>query len=336
MPFPHLLLTIDVEEDMPGWKITNPITTHNARALPAIQAMCEQIGVRPTYLCTYPMITQPEPAAILKQLSASGNCEISTHLHPWNTPPFGDAPGRNDDERKYAYYMNSLGPDRFRAKLHELTRAITALTGNVPRTFRAGRFGIDGTTMSVLADEGYAVDSSVTPLSEHTQDGGPDFRRAPQLPYFPSARNVCTPGDLSIVEIPVSVTLTKNMPTRLQSAFVRIPQRTRIRGLLSHDYLNVIDFAWLYPVRFDLEIMKKAADALQRHGSPVFNVFLHSSELVPGQSAGITTADDAKRCIARLRGILEYCISRHGAVGRTLDESGREIREWIAGRLTGC
>jgi hypothetical protein len=43
----------------------------------------------------------------------------------------------------------------------------------------------------------------------------------------------------------------------------------------------VVDFAWLYPVRFDLELMQKTARILVEGGAPVLNVFVHSNELVP-------------------------------------------------------
>lgn len=332
MERPLLLLTIDVEEDMPGWRVARTATTENARALPALQAMCEGLGVKPTYLCDYPMATEAAPRRILQDLARGGKCEIGAHLHPWNTPPFLGVPGRQGDERDVAYYLSELGPERFAKKLEALTRELAAVAGAAPTSFRAGRFGLDGPTCAVLAEQGYTVDSSVTPLVHHDEDGGPDFRRAPQIPYRPSGADLSARGDLPIVEIPVSVTLTRALPARLQRAYAKIPQKTRIRGLLSRDYLGLVDFAWLYPPRFDLPTMERAARAIVRGGNPILNVFLHSSELVAGASKLILSEADAEACLARLRGLLAYCVRDLDAVPATLTDAGRLAEAWLARR----
>ncbi len=326
---PLLLFTIDVEEDMPDWRITDPISTSNARALPRFAEVCAEFGVRPTYLCTWPMVTEPEPAAILRALARAGGCEIATHLHPWNTPPFEGVPGRTGDERSIPYYLSELGPARFRSKLERLHAAVAEIAGEEPVSFRAGRFGIDGATLAELPSLGYEVDSSVTPMVHHLEDDGPDFRRAPQHPYYPSRTDVCVPGDLPIVEVPVSVGLSRKLPDSLREAYLRIPQRTRLRGLLSHEYLGIVDFAWLYPARFDLSIMRRAATTLLAEGAPVLNVFLHSSELVAGASSYVQTESDAELCFERIRGLLAFCTGELGARPATLAEAGRSLRAWI-------
>lgn len=323
---PRLLLTVDVEEDMPGWEITDPITVSNAVGLRRLAALCDEFGVLPTYLCTHPMVTRPESAVILAELFTRGGCEIGTHLHPWNTPPYQGVPGRTGDERTQAYYMSELGPERFRAKLEVLHRAIADLIGEEPRSFRAGRFGIDAPTLRELVALGYEVDSSVTPLSEHRADAGPDFRGAPQHPYRPARDDVARLGNLPIVEIPVSVGLTRRLPRALQRAYVSLPKATRLRGLLSSDYLGLVDFAWLYPVRFELEHMTRAASVLVQSGAPVLNVFLHSNELVPGQSGRVRTEADVERVLGRLAGLLEYCLEAFDAEPCTLSEAGRALQ----------
>jgi len=322
---PRLTLTIDVEEDMPGWEITDPIEVSNVAALPRLAETCARLGVRPTYLCTYPVVSDPRGAAVLRELHARGGCEIGTHLHPWNTPPYQGVPGRDGDERRLTYYMSELGAERFRAKLDVLHRALTELVGEEPRSFRAGRFGIDAVTLRELVERGYRVDTSVTPLAEHTADRGPDFRGAPQHPYRPAHDDVRKRGDLPIVEIPVSVGLTRRLPAALQAAYVRLPKVTRLRGILSRDFLGLIDFAWLYPVRFDLELMQRTARSLVAAGAPVLNVFLHSNELVPGQSGRVNTAADVERVFAGLEGILAFCQRELGAEPCTLSEAGRAL-----------
>lgn len=322
----RLLLTVDVEEDMPGWRITDPISVSNVAALPRLADVCAALGVRPTYLCTYPVVTSSESSAVLRELHARGGCEIGTHLHPWNTPPFEAVPGRAGDERTHAYYQSELGSERFRAKLETLHRAVSELTGETPRSFRAGRFGIDAATLRELIPLGYEVDTSVTPLAEHMDDHGPDFRDAPQHPYRPARDDVVKSGDLPIVEIPVSISLTRRLPGALQSAYVRLPKRLHVRGLLSRDWLDVVDFAWLYPVRFPLELMRRAAHTLVAGGAPVLNVFLHSNELVPGKSGRVDTPAAVEQVYERLTGILRYCREELGAEPCTLSEAGRALK----------
>lgn len=323
---PRLVFSVDVEEDMPGWQIAAQLSLSNAAALPRLAELCARLGVRPTWLCTYPMATEPASAAVLRTLHARGDCELGTHLHPWNTPPFQGVPGRTGDEQKQAYYLSELGPERFRAKLERLHAAVGALAGAAPRSFRAGRFGLDSPTLGELVRLGYEVDSSVTPLAEHTADGGPDFRRAPAHPYRPARDDLQAHGELPIVEIPVSIGLTRRVPAALQRAYVHLPRVTRLRGLLSRDGLGLVDYAWLYPVRFELDLMTRAADVLVAGGAPTLNVFLHSSELVPGMSGRVKTSADVEQVLQRLEGLFRHCLERLGAEPCTLAEAGRALR----------
>jgi hypothetical protein len=329
MAAPRLLLTIDVEEDMPDWKITDPTTAENARALPALAELCDSLGVKPTYLCDYPMVTMPEPARILGGIAARGNCEVGAHLHPWNTPPYRGVPGlgiaAEEAERKIPYYIFQLGPEHFSPKLESLTKAIAQIAPP-PASFRAGRYGIDAATLGVLPRHGYTTDTSVTPLVHHSSDGGPDFRFAPDVPYFPDSKNICERGTMTTVEVPVSITLTRRLPAALRNLYVQIPSRTRVRGLLSKDYLGLVDLVWLYPAKYDMASMTRAARTIAESGNPNLNVFLHSSELIPGASQLVRTEADAKGCFERLRGILQFCIQQLGATPATLAEAGAAAR----------
>lgn len=325
MPPPLLVFTVDVEEDMPDWGITDPISVSNVAALPRLAQLCERLGVQPTWLCTYPVATQRSSARVLRELFARGGCEIGTHLHAWNTPPFHGVPGRDGDERRVAYFSSELGPEGFRAKMAVLHECVGELTGEAPSSFRAGRFGIDAATLRVLPTLGYEVDTSVTPLSEQLADRGPDFRGAPQHPYRPSQDDVARRGDLPIVEIPVSVALTRRLPQLLQTAYVRLPGRARVRGLLSRDFLGWVDFAWLYPARFDLDLMRSAARTLVEDGASVLNVFLHSSELVEGLSGRVRDHGECEQVFDRLERLFRHFRDEYDARPCTLREAGREL-----------
>lgn len=321
----RVLFTIDVEEDMPGWEIADPIRVDNVRALPRLAEVCRELGVEPTYLCDYPVATVPESRAILAELAQAGGCELGTHMHPWNTPPYDGIPGSDVDERTVPCYGHELGVERFRNKMESVHEAVTALTGVPPISFRAGRFGLDGPTLAVLPELGYRVDTSVTPMVHHLEDGGPDFRRAPHRAYRPSRHDICAEGDLPIAEIPVSIGLTRGWPLGLQRAYARVPRWTKVRGLLSRDFLGLVDFGWLYPARFELDVMKRVADGLVARGMTYLNVFLHSSELMPGAAYYGQTQDEIDACLERIRGILAHCLERHGAQPSTLGATAPEL-----------
>lgn len=326
MSRPLLIFTVDVEEDMPGWRITDPTSVRNIDELPRLAALCAELGVRPTYLCDYPVVSEAGSSRILRELAREGNCEIGTHMHPWNTPPFAGVVGRDGDERFIPYYQLELGAERFRDKLAVLHPMVEEVAGASPVSYRAGRFGIDPATLHELLPFGYEVDSSITPLEEHLEDDGPDFRSAPQRPYRPHVDDVAREGDVPLVEIPLSVGLTRNIGDLLMQAYIHLPKATRMRGLLSKDYLRVIDIAWLYPPRFEYDLMRKVAHALVRAGQPVVHVFLHSSELAPGLSGRNETSSDVEETFDRTRRLLLYARDELNAEPVTLGEAGRRLR----------
>ena len=336
---PLLLLTIDVEEDMPGWTITDPVSVANIRGLERVAELCGRLRVRPTYLCTYPVVKHPDSSALIRSLHERGDCEVGTHLHPWNTPPFAPHTVRGVDEREVAYYCYEIEPDEFRAKLESLHAAITELTGAPPTSFRAGRFGIDESMMDALHDLGYEVDSSITPgvnhLLDHGEVNGPNFRGAPRVPYRPSQNDIRVRGDRGLIEIPVGIGLTRHVPERVRRAYLKAPRKMHVRGLLSKDFLRVVDMAWLYPPKFELRLMARAARTLVREGASVLNVFLHSSELVTGAASLVNDEAALDRCYDRLRGILKFCLTKLDAQPATLTEAARALSKRNAAESAG-
>ena len=84
----RVLLGVDTEADN-QWDAAareNP-TMRNIAELPRLQSLCDEYGVRPTYVVTYEVATDPESRAVLGNLAATGRSEIGTHHHPWTTPP---------------------------------------------------------------------------------------------------------------------------------------------------------------------------------------------------------------------------------------------------------
>jgi len=83
-----LIITIDTEED--SWnrysRTENPC--NNIEQLVPLQELIDSYNVIPTYLLTLPVVNDKRSQSILKKIVSEGKCEIGTHCHPWNTPPF--------------------------------------------------------------------------------------------------------------------------------------------------------------------------------------------------------------------------------------------------------
>jgi hypothetical protein len=297
-----LLVSVDTEED--NWTPTrNDIEVENARALPGLQAFLEGLGVRPTYFVNYPLATTPWAAPILRGLRASGSAEVGAHLHPWNTPPF-DEPLSPENTM-----LKNLPRDLQVAKLRTLKTALADALGTEPISFRAGRFGFDGITAGALIQEGFTVDSSVTPFVNWEDHGnGPDFSDAPLDCYRLDGRG---PADRPVeagplVEVPVSCAFTRRpfaWRGRLHRRLIGPRLRPfKLAGLLSRAGLlrRVIGS----PETDDASDLLDLARCLIDEGVDFFHIFFHSPSLVPGLSPFVSTRRDLEQLYTRIEEVV--------------------------------
>jgi hypothetical protein len=311
---PSLCISIDVECDMPNWIVEPETTVENIAGIPRLQAMFDDLGVKPTYLVTYPVASSPACIDIFRPLLESGRCEIGMHCHPWTTPPVAES------ERLVASFLSAMSDDAVAAKLRALTVRITESFGVAPVSYRAGRFGLAARHLWFLEELGYLVETSVTPLVDWRQQGGPDYRDAPLRPYRPNYLDVTREGNSRLLEVPVTIVLTRPVPDWVRRLYVRIPSFTKIRGLLSRDRLDVLDVVWAYAAEFTEVDMLRACDSAVAQGAPLVNFFMHSNEVWPGASPYCRSEDDLEKYLARLRRVLEELVVRRGLVPRTLKE----------------
>jgi hypothetical protein len=281
-----LVLTLDTEADN-QWAHGVPLSIRNVTFWSPFMELCARHGVRPTYLVTSEILEDSCACQRLAAWSGEGLAEVGAHLHPWTTPPFDDGPGLSRNDPAHAFPCD-LSEEQLRAKLATLSGQITDRIGSQPTSFRAGRFGMNTTCAKTLADLGYVVDSSVTPLVSWRATpglpgggGGPDFRGHPVTPFL-----VAGSGDPGLVELPVTImqmnTWAQADPWSrgLHSSWpVRLARRLSRRGRALPDPL------WMRPypgVRCrDLEALWHAAD---RQGLDAVVMMFHSSELMPGGS----------------------------------------------------
>jgi peptidoglycan/xylan/chitin deacetylase (PgdA/CDA1 family) len=312
----HLLVGIDTEGDN-QWDAAARANQRfeNIYALPRLHALFARHGVRPTYVITYPVATDPPSVAVLRELQARGDCEIGAHHHAWETPPC-----TADDVRRHPYAA-SLPLTQFEDQLASLTDAIGAAVGQRPVSYRSGRFGFSAAHVSALERLGYLVESSVAPLFYEAHKLGPDFVEAPLRPYFLAYDSATEPGSSGVLEVPVSAALNRRWPASLQHLYARAPRPYTTKRVLRK--LGIARVRWLRPSYSSLDDMKTLARDLAGTGEPVLNLLFHSSEAIVGGSPYNRTDAELQAFCDRLERFFEFAATELHAVPATFSEFRR-------------
>jgi hypothetical protein len=324
-----LVLTVDVEADN-QWSFDGTISIENLRLLPRFQSLCEFHGFAPTYLVAYECLQDQATATLMKGWQDRGSAEVGAHLEPWTTPPLTDEEKRDPAMQAFPCELSEVW---FARKLENLTAEIERSMGRAPRSFRAARWGMSGPMLQELLRQGYLADCSVTPkLSWQMMaglpggPGGPDFRRAPVTPYWPSAADICRPGCGQIVEVPMTLLYT--------GPLVREDSKlARWFSCLEEGYLKRILNSTIFKgkwLRIGPESRSQHWEAIykaaQRSGLEVLEFMIHSSELMPGACPLVRTEKDAEAVLEKFSAMLEYFRCR-GVTGCTLEEIAALERE---------
>lgn len=310
---PALLVGIDTEGDN-QWSADarRHQTFANTRGLDGLHAFFLRHGVRPTYVVTYPVATDPQSANVLARLHASGEAEIGAHHHAWETPPCETA---DVDRHPYALW---LPQDQFDAQLDALTAAIDSAVGARPVSYRSGRFGFSATHVSSLERAGYRIDSSVAPLFYEAHKRGPDFVGAPLTPYYLSYDDATAAGTSGILELPVSAALSRRVPAWVERAYGRAPWPYTTKRLLRLS--KIAEVRWLRPSYASAEAMITLAKDLVARGTPILNLIFHSSEAIVGGSPYNRTEAELAGFFDRLGRALTYMTRDLGAEPLTFSE----------------
>ena len=303
-----LVVTIDTEED--NWANYSPIdnSVENIKHLNELQAIFDQYGVKPTYLVTYPVVTNPQSVDILKGILEKGKCEIGMHCHPWNTPPFE---GRGTISKQDTMLCN-LNPVVVHKKLSHLHEIIQKNFKITPTSFRAGRYGFGPAVANSLLKLGYRIDSSVTPFVSWEKYYGPDFSA-----FYPHHFRFSVQGldhkdeNGQLLEIPATIGfLQSNFAAanrkmkKLERPFAR---KLHIAGILER--LGLLNKTWLSPEMSSVNDMIKLAERMQKNMYSVLNFTFHSTSLKVGSSPFVKKDIDKRKFYWKIETFLKYSVN---------------------------
>jgi hypothetical protein len=288
-----MCVSIDCERDKgPGWRIRRPATfagVHDGIA-GRLQPLFAAFGVKPTYLLSPEVMRDDASAERLRALR--GSFELGTHLHAEYVAP------DIDDDAESVTFQAALPPVVERAKMHALTALYIDRFGRRPRSFRAGRFGIGAASLPILAELGYAVDSSVTPFLDWRRAGrgAPCFRDAPLSPYRPDPTAPARTGDCALWEVPLTIR---------PGAWQHVPALGR---RLPHRWLRPTWGSARRLVRLARDVLAEA-DQTTTSSPPrpaILNVMFHNVEVTAGASPYAASEGAARALLDRLAALLTF------------------------------
>jgi len=298
-----LIVTIDTEEDNWGCFTPDGHTVENIERIPELQDLLDQFEVKPTYMMTYPVVSDDRAASILKAIFDKGNCEIGTHCHPWNTPPFQEETNERNS------MLCNLPAELQYEKIKFLHETIRQRFGMNPISFRSGRWGYGPEVAKHIYELGYKIDSSITPYVDWTHDHGPDFSDISPRPFKFSYEDIYRHApDGPLVEIPVTVGYFQSnfaLCNRISKVLTKKPlDRLVLHKILNK--LNLLNRVWLSPEVADAKSMIRLARRMMANDYQLINLFFHTPALKRGLSPFVRTKDDEVKFLERIRDFLIF------------------------------
>jgi hypothetical protein len=313
---PQLVVSVDTEEEFDWSKPHDRSETGVAsiRAQERAHKVFEKYGIKPTYLCDYPVASKPDGYKPLRDLMSSGACDVGTHLHPWVNPPHDEVVNATNS------YPGNLPPALERAKLKVITETIAENFRLRPTIYRAGRYGVGPGTTDSLAALGYEIDTSVVPKSDFRADHGPDFRHCGTRPYW------FGPGG-KLLEIPLSVDFVgalKGVGTGLYGAITKpLATRLRLPGIFGRT--GLLERIRLSPEDITVEEMKRLTKSLFASGHRIFGFSYHSPSLDPGRTPYVQSATDLAAFLDTFDRYFDYFFTELDGEASTLRAVGRRL-----------
>lgn len=311
---PSLLLTIDTEPDLPKRRQSSHSSLRNVPELRTLQQRIPDVKL--TLLVTQSVLDDPISRREIETLKTDFDCEIGAHLHPEDTPPF------LSPERRETSLLRI--PAELRAE--KLRTLVSVMEDSFPRptSYRAGRWMLNSDDFEILRQQGFLVDSTVTPYISWQLEHGPDFTAATPAPYRVEGNGLW--------EVPVTIGLNRG------AGLAGFGLLRRYLRYFSHP-ANSLPFplnrlwswgrpispVWLRPTYTSLGALKRLGQSiLRRYDEPVLNMMFHSNELVIGGRPFIRQQADVDRIVERIVGACDYFTRELGVQSTTLSEYVRE------------
>lgn len=307
---PSLIVTVDTEPDLPKRRQS---THASFRNIPELRKLQERLPhVKLTLLVTQSVLEDATSLREIEQLKADFDPEIGAHLHPEETPPFLV----QEPDRRETSLLRV--PRELRAE--KLRTLVAAVQAHFPRptAYRAGRWQLSPDDFDLLREQGFLVESSVTPYVSWQLEHGPDFSAATPEPYLAAG----------LWEVPVTIGLNRG------TALARAGLLRRYLQYCSHP-ANSLPFpldrlwswgrpirpVWFRPTYTPLGGLKSLGrSVLRRYPDAVLNMMFHSNELAVGGRPFIRRQSDVDRIVDRVVGACEYFTRELGVTSTTLTE----------------
>ncbi|MDH3665062.1 MAG: hypothetical protein OEU92_34455, partial [Alphaproteobacteria bacterium] len=314
---PILTAIIDTEADF-DWH--GPFSrddhgTASIRHQQRTQRLFDRHGVKPTYLIDYPVATDPEACDILKGFVDEGRADVGIQLHPWTNPPFDELLSARNS------YPSNLPKHLQRAKIETLIEAVRRHLGIEPRVFKAGRYGFNDDTAELLEELGLDIDTSVVPFTDFRPVHGPNFRSAPNRPFWFGRER-------RLLELPVTRNLCGLLGQSLGPAFLpfiqsRAGAACHLPGLLART--NLLDRLTLTPEGMALDELKRLTRTLIGRGERIFTFTFHSPSVASGNTPYVRDERELKAFLRRIEQYLLFFTDELGGEGK----SAMELRDLL-------
>jgi hypothetical protein len=310
---PALLVTIDTEGDN-LWQQPEQASTRNTAFLPRFQRLCEDYGLRPTWLVNHEMACDRSFMRFGRELLRRGSAEIGMHLHAWDSPPLQPL---TDAEHRHQPYLVDYTEEVMAAKVAHLSELLRDRFEGEIVSHRAGRWAMDARYARLLLQHGFRVDCSVTPGVDWSTSpgapagrGGSDYRRFAPHPYWMNVDAIDQAGPSGLLEVPVSI-----RPSVIQA---QVPWAYRWRGVRRLAWRLAPPLHWMYPNSRNRRSLHRLVRQAIEERWPCLQMVLHSSDLMPGGSPWIRDAQALERLYDDLRSTLRAAMLH--VEGMTLNE----------------
>lgn len=292
-----LVISIDVEEEgLFSGRYAQTASVSNVAWLHGLRFVSGELGLPLTLLADYPVYADSAACETLLFWKQEFGAELGAHLHHWTTPPFEPLPCPEPVPCRL------LPEDLLRRKLETLVERMQSAVQSCPRSFRMGRFDFAPVLQNLLPDCGIRVDSSLVPL--RALPNGPDHFLVPPEPHALAPR---------LWETPVTmVPLLRGAPRLVYGLAKVLPGGARFRLL---KLFRLTCALGIHPLWHPSATMRRAVRLHHARGGQVLNMFLHSSELMPGGCPKIRTKADAQQLLRKIRSFLEWLLENYDVEG---------------------